>query len=322
MGSVQSRQTAAAETEPLVMEVTGRCLSKSTIWSPQLWSEILERPPQDCGEDAFIAHRKMIAVADGVGGWASRGVSSKEFSERLMKEARSLFVSAQTLHPLDLVEDASAIVRRHVQYGSTTCCAAMLTRSTIFTRAESGKTLPPSEPTPPMKGSSEELVSNLYVANIGDSGLMVVRDGAIVFTSKETNHGFNFPKQIACSGGGNDSMANDGWSGVFRVRPRDVVVAATDGVWDNLKASSAAAIVAKHLSRCSEEAAESRCGAEIAAEIVRAAAANGTGRSLIPWNIKNRYFGMVGGKPDDTTVVVGVIKTSGYPLAKENEGRS
>jgi hypothetical protein len=31
---------------------------------------------------------------------------------------------------------------------------------------------------------------------------------------------------------------------------------------------------------------------------------------------------MVGGKPDDTTVVVGVIKTSGYPLAKENEGRS
>lgn len=39
------------------------------------------------GEDAFYAHKKLLTVADGVGGWATQGVDpglySKEFCRHI-----------------------------------------------------------------------------------------------------------------------------------------------------------------------------------------------------------------------------------------------
>lgn len=42
----------------------------------------------------------------------------------------------------------------------------------------------------------------LYAANLGDSGFMVVRGGNIIFQSPQQQHGFNYPYQLGNAGTG------------------------------------------------------------------------------------------------------------------------
>lgn len=43
------------------------------------------------GEDAYTTSPKLIAVADGVGGWADRGVDPGLFSKQLCKDIQAIF---------------------------------------------------------------------------------------------------------------------------------------------------------------------------------------------------------------------------------------
>ena len=43
------------------------------------------------GEDAFTASERLIAVADGVGGWANKGVDPGLFSKQLTKDIQQIF---------------------------------------------------------------------------------------------------------------------------------------------------------------------------------------------------------------------------------------
>ena len=40
--------------------------------------------------------------------------------------------------------------------------------------------------------------STLHACNLGDSGFMVLRDGAVAMRSAQQQHGFNFPFQVGC----------------------------------------------------------------------------------------------------------------------------
>lgn len=44
------------------------------------------------GEDAYAITDTLISVADGVGGWADRGVDPGLFSKQLCKDIQSLYV--------------------------------------------------------------------------------------------------------------------------------------------------------------------------------------------------------------------------------------
>lgn len=81
--------------------------------------------------------------------------------------------------------------------------------------------------------------SRLYTANIGDSGYMVVRRGRIIHRSEEQQHYFNTPFQLSLPPPGYqadvlsdrpDSASTDN----FPVEDGDVILVATDGVFDNL----------------------------------------------------------------------------------------
>lgn len=81
--------------------------------------------------------------------------------------------------------------------------------------------------------------STLYTANIGDSGYMVVRRGRIIHRSEEQQHYFNTPFQLSLPPPGYqadvlsdrpDSASTDN----FPVEDGDVILVATDGVFDNL----------------------------------------------------------------------------------------
>lgn len=81
--------------------------------------------------------------------------------------------------------------------------------------------------------------STLYTANIGDSGFIVVRNGEIVHRSEEQQHYFNTPFQLSMpppQHGGNvlSDSPESADTFEFPVRNGDVILVATDGVFDNV----------------------------------------------------------------------------------------
>jgi protein phosphatase PTC7 len=81
--------------------------------------------------------------------------------------------------------------------------------------------------------------STVYTANIGDSGFIVVRKGEIVHKSEEQQHYFNTPFQLSLPPPGNQNrVLSDSPESAdrnsFPVEDGDVILVATDGVFDNV----------------------------------------------------------------------------------------
>merc|ERR1712071_268565 len=98
----------------------------------------------------------------------------------------------------------------------------------------------------PITGSStacilvlDHLSNKLFTVNIGDSGFLVVRKGRVVHKSEEQQHYFNAPFQLSLPPPGHDGSAlNDSPESAnqsqFAVEDGDVILLATDGVFDNV----------------------------------------------------------------------------------------
>lgn len=81
--------------------------------------------------------------------------------------------------------------------------------------------------------------STVYTANIGDSGFIVIRKGEIVHKSEEQQHYFNTPFQLSLPPPGNaNRVLSDSPESAdrnsFPVEDGDVILVATDGVFDNV----------------------------------------------------------------------------------------
>ena len=124
------------------------------------------------GEDAYFIHGGdyCIGVADGVGGWAEVGVDPGLYSRELMSHALNLLDGIDGVHPgvpQSILEGAHAKTRAR---GSCTACIVCL---------HDGKA---------------------HASNLGDSGFLISRDGAVAFISPQQQHEFNFPYQIGDQG--------------------------------------------------------------------------------------------------------------------------
>ncbi len=150
------------------------------------------------GEDAMMVspNGNVIAVADGVGSWADQGVNPSLYSATLMKNIRSL--SKTHNNPLQLMNNAYQ--QTHVQ-GSSTCCVLSIEGCTV------------------------------RAANLGDSGFVIIRRGRIVHRSKTQQHAFNFPYQL---GTDSDDLPQHADVSSFKVTEGDLIVLASDGLWDNI----------------------------------------------------------------------------------------
>ncbi|KAJ0085631.1 hypothetical protein Patl1_09110 [Pistacia atlantica] len=96
------------------------------------------------------------------------------------------------------------------------------------------------------KGSSTACIlaltdQGLRAINLGDSGFMVVRDGCTVFRSPVQQHDFNFTYQLEC--GSNGDLPSSGQVFTIPVAPGDVIIAGTDGLFDNLYNNEITAVV-------------------------------------------------------------------------------
>ncbi|KAF8405983.1 hypothetical protein HHK36_008063 [Tetracentron sinense] len=226
------------------------------------------------GEDAyFIACQNWLGVADGVGQWSLEGINAGLYARELMENCEKILSESKR--------------------GSITQPDQILIRSAAEANSP---------------GSSTVLVAYfdgqaLHVANIGDSGFIVIRDGAIFKRSSPMVYEFNFPLQI--QRGDDPSELIEGYK--IDLDEGDVIVTATDGLFDNLYEQEIASIVTKSLqgSLKPKEIAEflvtraQEVGRSDYARSPFADAAQAAG-----------YAGYTGGKLDDVTAIVTVVLSS------------
>lgn len=240
------------------------------------------------GEDAyFISHQGCgaLGVADGVGGWVEEGVDPGLYSRLLMEEAeKALEEEGTQAMPQELI--ASAQARANCAGSSTACVAVM---------HPDGK---------------------LRIANVGDSGIRVMRDGKFVFASRVQQHAFNMPFQLAHPDllPGTDT-ADDADVYQVELRADDVILMGTDGLFDNLWDRQTLDIINSMLEEQPRTARVAQAIADRLAEQSHDNAVDTSFRS--PWAVEACNAGILpvldrarlrGGKLDDCTVVVAFVE--------------
>ncbi|KAH6723303.1 phosphatase 2C-like domain-containing protein [Leptodontidium sp. 2 PMI_412] len=201
-----------------------------------------KRTRPDSGQDAFFISRVgessdvALGVADGVGGWVDSGVDPADFAHGFcdyMAHAAYTHKAEAWNPPLG----ARSLMQRgyeeickddSVRAGGSTACVAVA------------------------KGDGM-----LEVANLGDSGFVQLRLNAIHNYSEPQTHAFNTPYQLsiipekvmaqAAAFGGEQlcDFPKDANVSQHSLRHGDVLVFASDGVWDNLSSQDILRIVSK-----------------------------------------------------------------------------
>ncbi|CAM6079667.1 unnamed protein product [Sphagnum tenellum] len=226
---------------------------------------------QTGGEDAYFicSDKQVVGVADGVGGWAELGVDAGKYARELMSQ--SLLAVRQEPH--GYIDPARIMRYAHSKTkcpGSSTAC--------ILALSDNG----------------------LEAANLGDSGFLLMRDGSTIFKSPVQQHQFNIPFQLE-SGGSDPPSAAEVFS--LQVAAGDVIVAGTDGLFDNLYDNELVGVVI-HATRAG-------LGPQVTAQkIVALARERAEDRDRqTPFSLAAQEAGyrFYGGKLDDITVVVSYI---------------
>ncbi|KAJ1434946.1 PPM-type phosphatase domain [Sesbania bispinosa] len=238
----------------------------------------------------FISHKNWLAVADGVGHWSHEG-------------------STTGLYIRELMEKCENIVSDH-ENNPTIKPAEVLTRSAAETQSP---------------GSSSVLVAYfdgqaLHAANVGNTGFIIIRDGSIFKKSMATFHEFCFPLQIVK--GDDPSEIIEGYK--IDLEDGDVIIFATNGLFDNLYEQEIASTISKSLQASLRpqnfgqyqvhHMLRNWVNLQEIAEIL-AMRAQEVGRSTStrsPFADAAQavgYVGYTGGKLDDVTVVVSLVQT-------------
>ncbi|KAL3530997.1 hypothetical protein ACH5RR_010319 [Cinchona calisaya] len=227
------------------------------------------------GDDAhFISlDTQTIGVADGVGGWSRRGIDAGKYARDLMKnsEIAAEFEPKGAVNPKKVMQEAYSNTKAD---GSSTACIITLHSSNNI----------------------------LHAANVGDSGFVLIRGGKVVYKSPVQQHRFNFPYQL---GNCTDDI-NLAQELQVPVEEGDVVIAGTDGFFDNVHGSEIEEIMKSKTS----EGAQPK---EVACTLANIALYNSFDRFAdSPFAIESRKAGYShrGGKEDDITVIVAFIQAS------------
>ncbi|CAN6922870.1 unnamed protein product [Brassica oleracea var. botrytis] len=227
------------------------------------------------GEDAhFIcAEEQALGVADGVGGWAELGIDAGYYSRELMSNS----VNAIHDEPKGSIDPARVLEKAHTStksQGSSTACIIALTDQ------------------------------GLNAINLGDSGFMVVREGHTVFRSPVQQHDFNFTYQL--ESGSNGDLPSSGQMFTVAVAPGDVIIAGTDGLFDNLYNNEITAIVVQAV----RAGTDPQVTAQKIAALARQRAQDKNRQTPFSTAAQDAGFRYYGGKLDDITVVVSYVAAS------------
>lgn len=246
--------------------------------------------PGKYGEDSWFktstSNADVLGVADGVGGWRSYGIDPGEFSSFLMKTCERLVhcVNFNPQRPVNLLAYSycELLEQKKPILGSSTACVLVLNREN----------------------------STVYTANIGDSGFMVVRKGEIVHKSDEQQHYFNTPFQLSLPPPGHDhNVLSDSPDSAdtlsFAVKEGDVILVATDGVFDNVPEKLLLDVL-KEVEGVTDPV-KLQMTANSLALMARSLSFDSDFMSPFAINARRNNINATGGKPDDITVVLATV---------------
>jgi protein phosphatase PTC7 len=195
---------------------------------------------ENCGEDAYYLsnHERTrlgtnyisFGVADGVGSWKRHGCNPSVFSKALCAGARRAFVQANDPPPpLALMKQSYKDVSKGGDKNAGAATAAFLVLN--------------------------PLTGHLESANLGDSGYLIIRNGEVMFQSAAQYHAFNKPFQLSLhlsrmkkQGAKPLNHYSDACLNSHVVRPGDVIVVGSNGLFDNMFMDEIVSILNANLS--------------------------------------------------------------------------
>ena len=170
------------------------------------------------GEDSFFSRYDAMGVADGVGGWSEvKGANPALYSLKMMHYARIELEKYDNFLDDDIPIDYDQVTPKDI-----------LIKSYQQVNQDAKKEA--------IVGSTTALIcllrdEELRITNIGDCGLMLIREGEPVFRNEEQQHSFNFPFQLGTS---SRDQPKDAQSFNVKVKEGDILVLGTDGLFDNV----------------------------------------------------------------------------------------
>jgi protein phosphatase PTC7 len=191
-----------------------------------------------------------FGVADGVGSWREYNVDPRNFSHKLMEECENILAEASlkdvkvesgskfrhVISPAEMLAQAYERVKAENVIGSSTACVGLF----------------------------DNVRHQLHFSNLGDSGIIVLRhidsdvagslkrekvvprsdrksDLRVAFVSQQQLKSFNHPYQLGWTGEEIDESeansfksAKQSCSSSLHVRRGDIIIMATDGLFDNV----------------------------------------------------------------------------------------
>lgn len=226
------------------------------------------------GDDAhfFCTKEQVIGIADGISSWAKHGIDAGQYARELMDHAETVVQEKKRafIKPATVMRKAYS---RTCAMGSSTACIIALNSQDI------------------------------HAAIVGDSGFLVVRDGQLVYRSPVQLHDTDRPYQLGAS----DKLDDPSCAEVVKVAAKagDVIVAGTDGLFDNVFEDELTRLVYSGLASHSEPQELASVLANVALDHSNSM----TGET--PYSKASEEAGKhhMGGKRDDITVVVMYIRS-------------
>ncbi|EAW15138.1 type 2C protein phosphatase PTC7 [Aspergillus clavatus NRRL 1] len=185
----------------------------------------------DSGEDAFFVSRVgsrdsgavAFAIADGVGGWAESKVDPADFSHGLCRYMAEAAVSWDS--PIEKLRAKGLLQAGYDQVVADKSIRAGGSTASVGVGLADGR---------------------VELANLGDSGSVLLRRAAVHHYSAPQTHGFNTPYQLSIipprmraqasifGGAFLEDFPRDAAVTTLHMQHGDVLMLATDGVFDNL----------------------------------------------------------------------------------------
>jgi len=223
------------------------------------------------GEDAFYIEGNSMGVFDGVSSAAGEGKDPQAFSQFLAVNTSSGVRSMGLDKVAIALNDAAEV---NPEEGASTACVI-----------------------------SMDKYGRMIGINLGDSGVMVARNGKSVYRSKDQSHFFNCPYQL---GSASEDTVAMGKNIRCQLKERDWIVLASDGLWDNVYEKDILRIVDETIKEYGED--PNAIANNLAQEAIRKSSLEAY---TSPFAAEAKKVGQDhrGGKLDDVTVLAAQVTT-------------
>eukprot|EP01129_Flabellula_baltica_P001190 TRINITY_DN11096_c0_g1_i1.p1 TRINITY_DN11096_c0_g1~~TRINITY_DN11096_c0_g1_i1.p1 ORF type:complete len:241 (-),score=60.73 TRINITY_DN11096_c0_g1_i1:2-724(-) len=223
------------------------------------------------GEDTlFISDDcRCISVFDGVGGWAARGISSREYALKLSQGTEGAYLNGTT-EPIQMLIHAESFAQE--TEGSSTATLLRLQEDYL-----------------------------LKAAHLGDCTFIILRDNTIIFKSEEQTFDFNTPYQIGSLSDINVETHAEQYE--IQMAPNDIIVLGSDGLFDNLNPKDIVKIVRKNMKKGVKSIAT-----KVGSKAKKISLNPFYRQNPITKRAKEIGDSWRGGKQDDITVIVAQVK--------------